>query len=100
MLGVGVVVSPGPRIGGGSAYGTAGVLAVEVASRRELPSGRERREREEERQEEGEREGRARDTGGGSVIYWLDPRSTVSFSPELAALTPRAPQALAAVKNS
>jgi len=64
--------------------------------RREKESGREtgqrsrgkgggRREREREREREGGRQ--ARVTGGGGVIYWLDPRSTVSFSPELVAAT-------------
>lgn len=88
--------------GGGSAYGTAGVLAVEVASRessRWEGRGKREKEREKERQKEGEGERRARGTGGGGVIYWLDPRSIVSFSPELAAPTPRAPQKLAAVKD-
>jgi hypothetical protein len=40
-----------------------------------------------ERERERERGRQARVTGGGGVIYWLDPRSTVSFSPELVAAT-------------
>ncbi|KYQ47658.1 hypothetical protein ALC60_13414 [Trachymyrmex zeteki] len=91
MLGVGVVGSPGPRTGVEvSTYGTAGVLAVESGESRELSLGRERRKTEKERQEKGEGQRRARGTGGGGVIYWLDPGSTVSFSPALAAPTPRA----------
>lgn len=98
MLGVGVV-SPGSRTGVEVHTALPGYSRWKWRVARAPVGKGEKREREKERQEEGEGERRARSTGGGGVIYRLDPRSTVSFSPVPAAPTPRAPQTLAAVRD-
>lgn len=71
MLGVGVVVSWSAD-GGGSAYGTAGVLAVEVASRESSCwEGREGKERRRGRKKERERDGHEAPVEEVLYISWI-----------------------------
>jgi len=78
MLGVGVVVSWSAN-GGGSAYSTAGVLAVEVASRESSRwEGREGKERKRDRKKERERDGHEAPVEEALYTGWILVRPSVS----------------------